>query len=763
MRTIYKIARTELRTLFYSPVAWFILIIFTFQVSMDFSDSFGYLVRMKMMGYQNGNLTYRIFSTTGGLFSVVQSYLYLYLPLLTMGLMSRELGSGSINLLYSSPVTNRQIILGKFLSMMFYGLLLILILMVFIIFVAFSINDVDFPLILSGLLGVYLLICAYAAIGLFMSSQTSYQVVAAMGTLAILAFLNFVGRMWQDIEFVRDITYWLSINGRASNFIGGLICSEDVLYFVIIVALFLFLTIIRLQSRRQRSSAMATWGKYAGVCAIAVLLGYFSALPRFMTYYDATRTKMNTLTRNSQNIVAKMKGGLTITTYVNLFDHYAGIALPASVKGDLQQFRQYTRFKPEIKMKYVYYYDTVANSDLNLRFPDMTMEEQAKKLAEIQNVNIKLFLTPERIRQKIDLSPEGNRFVRLLERENGEKTFLRIYNDMLVMPQEPEISAALKRLVMTLPKVGFLVGHGERDSKKDGERDYSQFARQKTFRYALINQGFDVTDVTLNNSIPEDVNIMVIADMKTPLSAVEMENLDEYVSRGGNLMIAGEPKRQEVMSPVVERFGVRFAEGCLVRPTENFQSDLICSRATLKAAKMSYPFETMYRFGQVVAMPGCVGLEYETDRGYTVDRWFETDSLAWNELETKNFVEDTVRLNVKIGEVQKSYATGLALTRKVGEKDQKIIILGDANCISNGEFGHRRNGVPAANYTVITGGFYWLSDGEVPVDVRRPPVPDNDIYLDQDDMDTAKIVFMGVLPGLLLLLALFIWIRRRGK
>ena len=95
MRTIYKIARTELRTLFYSPVAWFILIIFTFQVSMDFSDSFGYLVRMKMMGYQNGNLTYRIFSTTGGLFSVVQSYLYLYLPLLTMGLMSRELGSVS--------------------------------------------------------------------------------------------------------------------------------------------------------------------------------------------------------------------------------------------------------------------------------------------------------------------------------------------------------------------------------------------------------------------------------------------------------------------------------------------------------------------------------------------------------------------------------------------------------------------------------------------------------------------------------------------
>ena len=65
------------------------------------------------------------------------------------------------------------------------------------------------------MLGLYLLVCAYAAIGLFMSSITSYQVVAAMGTLAVLAVLNFVGDMWQDIDFVRDITYWLAINGRA--------------------------------------------------------------------------------------------------------------------------------------------------------------------------------------------------------------------------------------------------------------------------------------------------------------------------------------------------------------------------------------------------------------------------------------------------------------------------------------------------------------------------------------------------------------------
>lgn len=763
MKTIYKIALTELRTLFYSPVAWFILIIFTFQVSLSFSDSFGNLVRIKMMGYGSWDVTYRTFAGMSGLFSTVQGYLYLYLPLLTMGLMSRELGSGSINLLYSSPVTNMQIILGKFFSMMIYGFILILILAIFAVFVAFSINDVDTPLILSGLLGLYLLICAYAAIGLFMSSQTSYQVVAAMGTLAILAFLSFVGRMWQDIEFVRDITYWLSINGRASNFVDGLICSEDILYFILVVTLFLVLTIIRLQSRRQRSSATITWGKYVGVCVVAMLIGYFSTLPKLMSFHDATRTKRNTLTENSQDIVAQMKGGLTITSYLNLLGSHSWIAMPVSVKNDLKRFQQYTRFKPEIKMKYVYYYDTMPNSDVHARFPNMTLKEQAQKVAEINDVNFKLFLTPEQIRQKIDLSAEGNSFVRLLERDNGEKTFLRVFNDIEVLPKETEISAAFKRLVMKLPKVGFLVGHGERDNKKTGERDYNTFAQQRNFRYALINQGFDITDVTLTKEIPEDVTIVLVAEMRSPLSLMEQENLDKYVARGGNLVIVGEPRRQEVMNPVVERFGVRFTDGYLVRPTENFQADLIFSRTTKRAVEMSYPFEDMYRFRQVVAMQGCVGLEYKTDRGYTVDRWFETDTLAWNELETTNFVDDTVKLNPKIGEVQKSYATGLALSRKVGEKNQKILILGDADCISNGEFGRSRREVQAANYTVITGGFYWLSDGEVPIDVRRPPIPDKEIYLDKDDMKIVKIMFMGVLPGLLLLLALFIWIRRRGK
>lgn len=184
--------------------------------------------------------------------------LYLYIPLITMGLMSRELSSGPIKFLYSSPITTTQIILGKYLSMLIYGAMLVVILLIYVVFGAFTIENMDLPFVLTGLLGLYLLTCAYAAIGLFMSSITSYQVVAAMGTLAVLAVLNFIGEIGQDISLVRDITYWLSISGRAYKFLAGIICSEDILYFIIVVMLFILLSVMRLQAARKKRSSLVT-------------------------------------------------------------------------------------------------------------------------------------------------------------------------------------------------------------------------------------------------------------------------------------------------------------------------------------------------------------------------------------------------------------------------------------------------------------------------------------------------------------------------
>ena len=130
MKTIFRIAQTELRLFFYSPIAWLILIIFAFQAGMAFCDTFSYQLQNKALG--RGQIPFQtvilLLGDSGSFFKVLNN-LYLYIPLLTMALMSREYSSGSIKLLYSSPVTNFQIIGGKFLAMMLYGGLMLVILL----------------------------------------------------------------------------------------------------------------------------------------------------------------------------------------------------------------------------------------------------------------------------------------------------------------------------------------------------------------------------------------------------------------------------------------------------------------------------------------------------------------------------------------------------------------------------------------------------------------------------------------------------------
>lgn len=110
MNMIYKIAKTELQMLFYSPVAWLVLIIFTFQSGMIFSGMIEMVEREQAMGYDPIFISSSLF---GRLFYNVQDYLFLYIPLLTMGLVSRDLSGGTIKLLHSSPMTEHADYSGK--------------------------------------------------------------------------------------------------------------------------------------------------------------------------------------------------------------------------------------------------------------------------------------------------------------------------------------------------------------------------------------------------------------------------------------------------------------------------------------------------------------------------------------------------------------------------------------------------------------------------------------------------------------------------
>jgi ABC-type uncharacterized transport system. len=772
MKQALRIARTELQLLFYSPIAWLILIVFTVQASITFTGSLEGFVMSKELGFSTKGITLKLFTDPWqGFYARLLGYMYFYIPLLTMGMMSREISSGSIKLLYSSPISDAQIIVGKFMSIVAYALLMTGIVFTFTIYGAFVVDKFDFPATLPGLLGIFLLICAYGAVGLFMSSLTSYQVVAAVGTFAVFAVLSYTSGLWQDVPFVRDIMFWLSIGGRTNEFLGGIISSEDVIYFITVMALFLALSIVRFRSMRQKTRRIVVLGRYALVIGCAVMIGYVSSRPAMMVYYDATRTKLRTLTKPSQEIVAQAKGGLTITTYANALDEdrFLFFGMPKFELETMKMYKQYLRFKPEIKMNFVRYYAKGNNEkSLNQRYPTLSDKERVGKIARTYEVDSTMFLPVDQLGSiKETLAGENFRHVKILQRDSGQQSVLRLFNDANPFPSEAEISAAIKRLVTTLPKVGFVEGHGERDCIKEGDRDYNRFANEKTFRYSLINQGFDFEQITLDKEVPAHVSILVIADVRTAFSENHLQHLKQYIERGGNLLIAGEPKRQANMNPITELFGVRLMDGRLVKPSRNYQADLMVTHVTPEAQALARAFREIKEINMKVVMPSAVGIDYKdaAAKGYTVKPLFVTDTTGvWNELETTDFVDDTVVLNTAAGEVAIANApTGIALSRKLNGKEQKVIILGDADCMSNGELGHRRKDIFSGNSLLIVGAFNYLSDYTAPVDVSRPEFTDNDIHLTKTGFKVTRVAFAGVVPGIMLISYLVIWFRRRRQ
>ncbi|UII24723.1 Gldg family protein [Fulvivirga maritima] len=748
MKTIKRIAKTELNTMFYSPVAWVVLVIFTVQASWQFFNQVERMERAQRLGDSLGRLTSYIFSGYSGVFTIMQDNLYLYVPLLTMGLISREINSGSIKLLYSSPIKIRDIVLGKFMAIAGYCLLFIGVLSLLAIASWFYIDNLDVTFILSGLLGLYLLICTYSAIGLFMSSLTSYQVVAAISTLVVLAALNFVGSLWQDINFVRDITYFLSIAGRADEMKEGLIVSKDVLYFLLVTALFVGLCILKLSFERESKTVAGKFGRYAALVVLVLGLGYVSSLPFLSFYHDMSFTKYRTLTQNSQKVVKQIDGPVKLTTYVNLLDANYHFGAPYSRNYDKEAFEKYIRFLPQLEMEYVYYYDSSKNEDLYNRNPRLGNAELAKKIAETINMDIADVLTPEEIKRQINLEPEENRLVRFLS-YNGKETPLRMYDDMIRFPQEKEITAAIKRLVVSPPHIVFTTGHQERSIEKRGDRNYKTGFNEITFRYSLINQGFDVSSVDLDNEdIPDNTDILVIADPKLKLSQKEIGKVKKYLAEGKDLLVFTEPGSTEAVNPLVNTLGIRLSSLALVQKNEETEPEFLKGLLTEAAMKI----------GQLTAKPevsisGGVGINVDSVSSYTVTPFIKTPNKpTWFAETGLTVLSDSITNKPSM----KSVTVLVALQKEEG---QKIIVGGDADLLSNSELRRSEMG----NFQFMTNLFSWLTNDEFPIDTTRPPFPDDTLLLDADQVFINKIAFVGLLPLLIIVSAAVMLIRRNRK
>lgn len=770
-RSVIRIAKIELNTMFYSPVAWLILVVFAFQTGLTYSGLMNDLIHRQAMGGQLTGITGRIFgaeSSFGGVmgdnfFTNIINYLYLYLPLLTMGLLSREYSTGSVKLLFSAPVPNRAIVLGKFGAMLVYGGVLTGIVACYILYSGCVIENFDWGHAWVGLLGVFLLICTYSAIGLFMSSLTGYPVVAAIGTLALLACLNYVGNVGQGIDFVRDITYWLALSGKTRDFILGIIPSESVIYFVALILFFLYITLLRLEDKRTSRGRTRMMVRYALAVGAIVVVSWVSSRPSCKFYYDATAIQVNTLSRESQEVVKQLEGPLKITTYVNMLDNYVwGEVLPVRINEDRRRFEQYIRFKPELEMEYVYYWDEADNPSLEQTYPNLSNRERAELICQTVKMDFGSVLSPEQIKARIDLSGLGNQVVRLLERGDGQQDFLPIYHGHRMHPSEKEITAVFKHLAGQKVRMGFVEGHGERSISNRSSRGYWWRTSNMFYESSLVAMGFEVLPLYLeNNTVPENLDVLVLSSLKTPLSVTEQQRIKEYIGKGGNLMLLTEAGLQQHSKEILDDLGLSVSEEIAV--CDGKDPAIIQARIADEALDFLPDLNKVLNEHPVAMQKDVPAIDVSGVKDFRVVPLVVSASEGvWLEKETREIGEEPVVFHPEAGEKEEAYNFLVALKRQVGEKSQRILVASSPAWFSGELFRLITDTHNAGTSWIFPELMRWLSQGEFPVAAERENPVDNRICLRSSHRTVNSWVMLGLFPGLILGIGLMM-IKRRQR
>ncbi len=248
---IFTLAARELRSLFLSPLAWSILAVVQFILAWLFLSQLNDFIllqpQLKMIDNAPGASELVIAPIYGSAAFIMM----MVTPLLTMRLISEERRSGSIALLMSAPISMTEIILGKFLGV-FSFLLLMTIMLTLMPLSLFIAGPIDPGLLTALFMALSLLLASFTALGLYMSTLTLQPTVAAIstfGALLLLWILDWAGDKVGN-ESAGGLLSYLSILRHFEALGKGMFNSGDLIYYLLFTSLFLILSIRRLDADR---------------------------------------------------------------------------------------------------------------------------------------------------------------------------------------------------------------------------------------------------------------------------------------------------------------------------------------------------------------------------------------------------------------------------------------------------------------------------------------------------------------------------------
>ena len=235
MNNIIHIYLKELRSYFNGPMAYIFLVIFSLVTGYFFSNTFFIFGQSDMRA----------------LFQIVPLVYLFFIPAITMGIISKEKNTGTMEVMCTLPIKDHEFVLGKYLAIL--TLLEVALFLTGIMFInlVFSGTNIDYGAVFTGYLGLFLAGAVYASMGLFASSLTDNQVVGFIIAIFFVLIFFLIDKLLIFMPHsIAGIMQYLSIDYHLSNISKGVLDTRNLIYFFSMITLFIMLTIESLNSRK---------------------------------------------------------------------------------------------------------------------------------------------------------------------------------------------------------------------------------------------------------------------------------------------------------------------------------------------------------------------------------------------------------------------------------------------------------------------------------------------------------------------------------
>lgn len=656
---------------------------------------------------------------------VMSSVIFLFMlsvPVLTMRILAEERKSRTDQLILTAPISVSGIVLGKYLALLTIFLIPTGITCLYPLIMR-AYGSVPMGEAYLSILGFFLFGAAAIAIGLFVSSLTESQVIAAVLSFAAL----FLGYMMTSIcsiisstgNLLTKLLGCFDMYTPFASLLEGTLNLGAVVYFVSLTGLVLFFTVQSIQKRRYSVSVKSlsfsaySTGMIGLALAVVVVLNLaVGEMPASWTALDLTSQKLYSLTEQTKEFVSKLQEDVTIYAIVNEDNADTTLA---------QTLQRYEDLSDHITVEYV---DPNVNPRFHTQYTDSSISINS------------LIVVSEKRSKVIDYSD-------IYESDFDYTTYSSTTTGY---DGEGQITSALDYVLSDdLPKIYLTEGHGEA-------------ALGSAFTETLAKENTEYENLSLmkHDQVPEDAACLIINGAQSDFSSDDKDKVIDYLDRGGKVILvtAYTGEEQTNLNGILEYMGMSVTEGLLVEQSaEHYYRSPYYLLPNVEADTYTAGIYGEY----YIFAPYAQGIRIadEEAEGMSYSKFLTTSDSAFSKVE----VGELQSLEKTEADIAGPFSVGVEAIKALEEGEAALVVYGCDQLFTD----EADSMVSGANSMLFANTISGFAEHEVSVSVPVKSYQVSVLTISQHDAVLIGTVVTVVLPVSCLAAGFVIWFRRRKR